>query len=182
MLTFSDFLTFTCSKMAEGSVRKMDIWGGDRHKCLVINRHRILETEANKKKVRVSIKMSWSSHTGSPRVQFRKSAVRSKMFFGERVLVSLWREHSAEGSSKLHTPEMASAALSNSRTRTVLRSQTSGKDRTERGFAGGVLLRGFLRALAGGRRRGRVQHRRVGIIRWTSSWTPLHSEELGSGR
>lgn len=145
---------------------------------------RILETEATKKNVRLSIKMSWSSHAGSPRVQFRtKSAVRSKtMFFGERVLVSLWREHSAEDSSKLHTPEMASAVLSNSRTRRVLHSQASGKDRTKRGFAGGVLLRGFLRALAGGRRRGRVQHRRVGIIRWTSSWTPLHSEELGSGR
>lgn len=65
---------------------------------------------------------------------------------------------------------MAFAALSNSKNRRVLLSQTSGKDRTETRIAGGVLLRGFLCMLAEGQH---VQHRRSGIIRW-HGWVAGH--------
>lgn len=68
---------------------------------------------------------------------------------------------------------MAFAALSNSRTRRVLRSQTSGKDRSETRIAGGVLLRGFLCVLAEGRQPWHAQHRRLGIIRWRG-WAAGH--------
>lgn len=158
MLSSFDFLMFTCSKMAEGNMRKaeMELLGG----LLMRMTHMYTHTHRTEGSETIWAKnMTWGI--------FSCGVNTASDGFSQK-----------KRKKKIQCrPEMASAALSYSGGCCVRRPLE--KTRTETWIAGVVLLRGFLCVLAEDRQPRHVQHRRLGIIRWrrVSRWTWVHSAQ-----